>query len=228
MTLSILVVDDHPTFRRGMCSLIRDFHFDKEVYEAANGLEALKVLSQNSIDLIFLDLEMPEMSGQSFLTKLKEVYKDKAPKVVILSSIADPLTVMYCSNWGVSGYLPKSSNFEGFSKVFELLKEDEQYFAPEIRQVLYEQNNQLADHFPKEVELTKMEQTILVEMCHQLSIKEMAEKLYISENTVKRHRFNMYHKIGTKNMLGAVIFGLNKGYISMEEMTRILAEARDK
>jgi DNA-binding NarL/FixJ family response regulator len=223
---SILIVDDHPTFRRGLVGLLEDFSFSKELHEAKSGVDALNVLRTVEIDLIFLDLEMPEMSGLEFLNQLKHLELKTMPKVVILSSICDPITVMYCANWGVSGYLPKTSHFSDFQQVFSLLREGEQYFDPKIRQILLSQKSTIADNFPANAELTQMEQTILTKMCLQLSIKEMAETLYISENTVKRHRYNMYHKIGTKNMLGAVIFGLGKGYISMDEMTRILGVIR--
>ena len=108
MALKILIVDDSITVRAVLQKALRITNLDiAEILEAANGLEAMKVLAEQDVDIVFTDLVMPEMDGEQFVAKLnRDGLTDKLP-VVVISSAGGSLRVERLRQLGVRGFVHK-------------------------------------------------------------------------------------------------------------------------
>ncbi|MCE2997905.1 MAG: response regulator transcription factor [Cyclobacteriaceae bacterium] len=102
---ALLIVDDHPIFRRSLVRLISLFDRNFKFFEAGNGLEALKIIEKTKIDLIILDIQMPKMNG---IDCLKEA-KIQAPntKVIVLTQFDEPSLIVLLAQLGAEGFLLK-------------------------------------------------------------------------------------------------------------------------
>jgi two-component system response regulator DegU len=103
--LAVMVVDDHKLFRTALRALIGKAKISAVVFEAENGREALEMLQKKSVDIILLDIQMPDMNGVDFLKALKK--KETRPKVIMLSQFREKSLIVHCFQLGANGYLSK-------------------------------------------------------------------------------------------------------------------------
>lgn len=214
-----LVVDDHPLFRNGFKNLLHTFSFIETVFEAGNGEEALVCIEKNEIDFVFLDVDMPIMDGVKFL---KHIYHNKTIeqlKVITVSSHDFRSLVLQCYELGVSGYINKTASLLELKTLFNNLTNDELYFSKDIRQLIFRnlgaknliEINDREILTPKEIEVLKM-------LANSFSIKEIADKLFVSESTVKTHRASIYKKTNSVNAVAAAVYALKCQLVNIRDL----------
>ena len=205
--INILIADDHQMFREGMVSLVNNIEGFQIVGEASTGQESLDLVAEFEVDIILMDYNMPNLTGLEALIKLRK--QGNNVKVIMLTMHNKREIIQEVLKAGADGYLLKDSSREQLIEAIKEVNKGESYFVDDVK-------NSLIDSYrtpfeDKVVRLTPREKDILKLIVEELTTHEIAEKLFISTNTVETHRKNLMSKTGAKNGVGLVKFALNNG-----------------
>lgn len=211
--LKILVTDDHTLFRKGTMMLLETFHEIERIDEAKNGKEAIQKLGEDDFDLILLDLEMPVMDGWE--TSRKIIQKFPKTKIIMISMHDSLQIISDLIEIGVHSYLLKNADPEEVHKAIVSVINNDFYYNQLVSKALHKkiqrdgiqksnvQNK--ADVSPREIEILQL-------ICQELTMKEIGEKLFLSEQTIQTHRKNLMRKTQAKNAVGLVKFAFQNGF----------------
>ena len=214
--ISLLIADDHEIFRVGLLALLKDIKSLGQVIEAENGKQVLDLLERVHIDVVFLDINMPELNGFDVVKLAKERYPDV--KIVVLSGHADKENIIKMLHAGASGYLSKDADKSELVAAIGKVMEGKSYFSGDV-------SNEIIEYFqsgsamPKAeggsgtTDLTPREEEILTLIAREKTNPEIAKELYISVNTVITHRRNILAKLEVKNTAGLVRYAAQNGLI---------------
>lgn len=216
--INVLIVDDHEVFRQGFKSLITVLPAVNQILEAEHGEQALKVLGNNDVDIVFLDLQMSVMGGLELMKRLKQNNTFHQQKIIVFSADDSKSTVMECYHFGVAGFISKCISVKELTALLSNLHENEKYFNQKTLRIIVKEEAKKELGIAPSYQLTEQEIKILKLLCQAKSIKEMSEDLFVSENTVKKHRTHLYKKIGAVNAIAAIGFALKHGYISVKDL----------
>ncbi len=208
MSLNLLLVDDHAIVTDGLRSLLStDSRFDIKG-EARNGKEALEMLSYLKVDLVLMDIDMPQMNGIEALKVIRKEYDQV--RVIILTMHDEKAMIKLLLDAGADGYLLKNSPKEDLIKAIEAVMAGQQHLSEEVNSVLLSsdkpQSGALSQLTEREVEIVKL-------IAEGLSNKEIGEKLFISHRTVDTHRTNLMQKLGVHNIAGLVRLAIQEGLV---------------
>lgn len=220
--LKVLILDDHPIFRQGLLKLLEGLPFIDTIHETGSPKIALDKIFEQKIDVLLLDLQMPEMEGTAFLDELNTKVNTHNPKRIIISVLEDKPTLTACYKRGIHGYIPKSTSKAEVTKLFTRLIEDELYFTKKVSDFLFNEalkpvNKSLGE---RERNLSDTEIKIAILNCFQYNISEMADILCLAVGTIKTHRHNIYKKTKTSNMVGLGFYALEEGYITQKDLQK--------
>jgi DNA-binding NarL/FixJ family response regulator len=210
--LSVALVDDHVLFRNGFKMLLENLASIKVVAEGCNGQELLDVLSNQSVDLVFLDIAMPVMDG--CVAAQKAILLQPDIKIIILSMYGDESYYSRLFDIGVKGFLLKSSDFSEVTMAINSVAEGGSYISQELMANMV--HNMRSGSQKKKnvaVDLSDREVEILIEVCNGLSAAEIADKYFISKRTVEKHRANILLKTNCKNTASLVMYAINNHLI---------------
>ena len=205
----VLVADDHPLYRSALGGLVGDAFDDVEVLECENVASVLLYLQDEVIDLVLLDLSMPDADGLDGLRRLRSA--SPATPVIICSALDEPRLVREAFSLGVSGYLPKSSGAAVTKHALQLVRSGGVYVPSEA---LLETAAPGAAEPPAEADaqegsgiaaLTPRQQAVLALLEQGMSNKSIARELDIGEITVKAHVSAILRKLGVDNRVQAVV-----------------------
>lgn len=218
--MKILIADDHPIVRYGFSELLKSFAIIQEVDEAENGAQVLEKLKTSFFDCVFLDLNMPVKTGFEVLEELQN-YDGLKPKIIVFSLLNQKYPILKAYHMGIDGYISKNSSRAELEKLLSQLKAGDQYFSKDIYQVLLkeiqkEQNQLHEDQY--EASLSLIEQKVVKALCRQKNNQEIAESLFLSPNTIKRHRQRIKEKIGAKNVVGFIHYALKHGIVTLNDL----------
>lgn len=212
--LRIAIVDDHTLFRKSLKLLISSFKNMEVVSEASNGIELLEKLKTVTVDILLLDLQMPEMDGFETCDKINELYPNI--KILILTLINEEDTIRKMMNTSVNGYLTKNTNPYELEKAIWELEDNGFYFEKSLTDVIKNiLKNQPKTEVPNSI--TEREMEIIQLTLKELSGKEIADKLGISLKTVEVHKRNMMEKTHAKNFIGVITYCLLNELISLND-----------
>jgi DNA-binding NarL/FixJ family response regulator len=215
-SLSLLVVDDHPAFRLGLTRVLKEIPVVKSVDHAGNGHEALQLIQRKQYHIVFLDLEMPVMNGLEMLAELNRLSLPQPPRVVVVSHSVHGPKILQVYEMNIHGYLLKNTSLPELNRAILLVADGEEYFSPEVSSHLVRHYRQLRDTGEKgNTMLSRQEKKVLQYICAQLSNPEIAEKMFLAEKTVKRHRYNIKEKIGARNTVGMVLYAVKNGIVEI-------------
>lgn len=214
MKKNVIIVDDHPFILSGLSSLIRQIEGLNVIGNASNGKEALTLVKENDIDIVFTDIEMPVMDGNELIDALNEKHPDV--KIIVITMHSHPWMVKKLLRKNITAIMSKSAGEEDLKKALDNLNNKEVYIDTNIKDVIIEAltNEKKTVNQPVAF-LTKREKQVLQLIFEGYSTREISEKLKKSSNTIETHRKNMYVKCNVKNIAGLIKFGLDKGYIDM-------------
>ena len=211
--MKILVVDDHVLIRSALRDVLKEVKGDATVLEASSCSQAMKVIAEHpDLELILLDLNLPDRDGFSMLTELGERYP--AIPVVVLSAQQDRDSVNRALDLGALGFITKSGQLEVMVKALELVFAGGVYIPPEIRardQPLARQpdDKQPAANRPSvspaDLGLTDRQVDVLSLMMQGKSNKAICRELNLAEPTVKNHVTAILKALKVSNRTEAVI-----------------------
>jgi DNA-binding NarL/FixJ family response regulator len=213
--IKIAIVDDHKLFRDGMASLLSDFEELSIMLIASNGVEFFKELikKKRAIDIVLLDVEMPEMDGFEVLKRLKLSNPEIKPLIVTMHN-EDEL-IYRLVELGAKGLLQKSADIEEVVDAIHSLYANELYFNDEISQRVIKKLVK-KEHI-KKVSINKVlserELDVIKLICQEYTTKEIAILLSISERTVDAHKKHIFDKTKAKNAVGIVMYAIRAGII---------------
>lgn len=209
---NILVVDDHQLVIDGLKSMLASEKNYIVKDEALNGQQALEMITAkpDAYQLVITDITMPLMSG----IELCKIIKEKFPniKVLILSMHNSITIVKDALNAEADGYMLKNTGQEEFIKAIERVLGDGTYFSQDILPIIL-------NLFQKEKKetlrntLTQREKEVLELIVQEYTSKEIADKLFISKQTVDTHRINIMQKTDCKTLVGLIKYAIQSGYI---------------
>lgn len=195
--LRILIADDHPIFRRGLCEVIEGDTSLRIVREAADGAEALRLIGETSPDVAVLDINMPRMSGLQVARSLWEA--KSAVRVILLTMHEEEDFFNEAMNLGVAGYVLKENAAADVINAVHCAASGKLFVSPSLAGLLVrrgERSAALKREKPGIELLTPTERRILKLVAEDNTTKQIAGVLGVSVRTVDTHRQNMSHKLG--------------------------------
>ena len=213
MAVRVMIADDHSMIREGLKQLL-ELEGDFEVIEeACDGVECLEKLSKITPDILLLDINMPNMNGLEVLQKMKD--KHMRVKVLVLTVHNEVEYLLKAVDIGINGYLLKDSESAELKKAILTVVNGEDYIQPSLIPLL---NAKMIDRNKDNVKiesLTRREMDVLKLLAVGMYNKEVAEKLSISERTVKNHVSNIFKKIGVTDRTQAAVFAIRNNLITI-------------
>ena len=198
----ILIIDDHPLMRRGIRQLIELDAGFKVVGEASNGLEGIRLAQRLEPDLIILDLNMKGLSGLETLQQLRQ--KGVTARIAILTVSDAKSDIFAVVEAGADGYLLKDSEPDLLLQQIQQIAYGKNVYSSEVQQLLQQQKLS-----PEPLlSLTERESAVLELVAKGMSNKQIAEVLFISEETVKVHIRNMLRKLNVNSRVAATVLYL--------------------
>jgi len=208
--IKIFIVDDHNLFRSGLKFILSQFNNLEVIGEASNGKEFLVFLENLSDlpDIILLDINMPIMNG----IEATKIALKKFPnlKIIVLSMYGETEYYNTMIDLGVKGFILKDCENKDLIDAIERVNNGGTYFSQEILLSLIQERKS-----NEKIKLTKREKEILELICKGYSNNEIAEKLFISQRTVERHRANLLEKTNSKNSISLVVFALKNKLVDL-------------
>ncbi|KAF2343102.1 response regulator transcription factor [Flavobacterium tistrianum] len=209
--IKLLIADDHTMFLQGIISLLEQEQNITIVGKAINGIEALEIVKKEDIDFIILDISMPEMDG----IELSKILKKNHPttKILIVSTHSNVMIISRLIRIGVNGYLLKNAEKEDLLKAINTIASGENYFAEELEEKHFINSTKIEKQISNLTELSSREKEILILIAQEYNTAEIAEKTFISLNTVNTHRRNLLSKLNAKNTAGLVKYAVENGLV---------------
>jgi two-component system, NarL family, nitrate/nitrite response regulator NarL len=213
-SMKLLVVDDHPVLRGGLCALLLQIEKDVILLQAGSAEEGLSLVAQNpDLDIVILDIAMPGMDGLQAIAEFGRLRPDLP--VIVLSSSESPKDVRQALAQGALGYIPKSANQHTLLAAVRLVMNGDLYVPPLI---LDEADSARLPHFRSRESggkpvLTDRQVVVLRSLSEGRSNKEIAFKLGLSEKTVKAHITAVFKILNVVNRTQAAAAGRENGLI---------------
>ncbi|MBX5446718.1 response regulator transcription factor [Sphaerobacter sp.] len=215
--MRVIIADDHALFRDGLRSLL-EARGVEVVAEARNGREAVEQARRLRPDIVLMDLTMPVMGGleatRLISAELPEV------NVVVLTASEDDADLFEAVKSGAEGFLPKNLEAEQFFDLLQGVTEGQPALTPGLaRKVLNEFARPAAPRPERTAEeLTEREREVLELLVQGVtSNKELADRLFVSENTVKYHLRNILNKLHLQNRAQVIAYALRHGLVEPPE-----------
>lgn len=204
-TLTVLIADDHPLFRKGMRSLLQSMPDIELVGEAQNGNEAVALALEKQPDLVLMDLQMPDGHG---LAATRQISKASPHiRILVVTLFEDDESIFAALRAGAHGYILKDAGEEEMVRAIRAVGEGEAIFSPAIATRLMDYFAATRREVPQELfpELTDREREILTLIARGQSNADIAEELVIAVKTVRNHVSNIYNKLQVADRAQAAI-----------------------
>jgi NarL family two-component system response regulator LiaR len=197
--IRVLVVDDHNMVRKGLIILLENFDDFEVVGDAGDGQTGVMLAQRYKPDIVLMDMSMPGMDGVNATQLIRESCPDT--QVIALTSFSDDATIQNALKAGAISYLMKNVSVDELAQAVRKAYQGKSTLAPEATQALIS-----ATRRPPEIghDLSEREREVLAWLVEGLNNREIAERLMISNSTVKNHLSNIFSKMGTTSRTQAV------------------------
>ena len=212
--IRIVIADDHPIFRDGLRKLLMLEEDFRVVAEARDGKEVLEVLEEHQPDILLLDLKMPGLDGLTALQKLQN--SRTKTKVIVLTASEDKNQFVQAMKFGTCGIVLKQTATELLIKSIRKVHAGEIWLDSHTTAAVMRQFSSPMEPSPlgsrdrDRSPLSQREREIVVLVAQGFKNKEMAEKMFISEQTVKNHLHNIFDKLRVSDRLELALYAIHK------------------
>ncbi len=204
---NVVLADDHAMFREGVRKIIERIADVRITGEVNDGLELLELLKQTTPDLVILDLSMPNLRGLEAIREVKNLYPQV--KILVLTMHRKKEFIRQALADGADGFLLKEDPGGELIRAVQTVQKGEKYLSPLLSGAVMSLN--LAEE--KRDHLTMREREVLKLLAEGKRAQEIADVLFISVNTVRRHRYNIMEKLNLKTMADLVKYAISQNYI---------------
>ncbi len=212
--IRVLVVDDHTIVRDGVCALLALAGDIEVIGEAANGREALDMVSQLAPSIVLMDIAMPILGGLEATRRICREYP--GTRVLVLTQYDDKEYVFPLIEAGASGFVSKTAASSDLAQAIRSISQGESYLSPSVAKLMIEsyQHGEVkwakSDPYEK---LTDRERDVLKLVTEGYTTQEVANLLVISPKTVEGHKSSFMAKLDIHNRVDLVKYALRKGLI---------------
>jgi DNA-binding NarL/FixJ family response regulator len=209
--IRIAIADDHTIFRDGLRRLLTLEHDFEIVAEAQDGTEVMDILRDKEPDILLLDLKMPGLDGLSLLQRI-QTQKIKT-KIIVLTASDDESEYVQAMRYGTSGIVLKQTATELLLKSIRKVYEGEIWLDSKTTAAVMRQFASPSDPGPRERDkprLSNREREIVALVAQGFKNKEIAERMFISEQTVKNHLHNIFDKLGVSDRLELALYAIHR------------------
>ena len=207
--IKIALVDDHTLFRNGLRGLIDGKRNCRVVAEASDGTNFLENEEAMSADVVFMDIAMPQLSGDK--ATMMALERNPNLKIICLSMFGDEKYYSMMIEAGAKGFLLKDSPVEEVFSAIESVMADEEYICSEVMQAF----SRAMQRKEENDILSEREIDVLLGICRGLSTQEIADKLFLSKRTVDTHRANILEKTGSNNTASLVVYAIKHNLVEI-------------
>jgi two-component system, NarL family, response regulator DegU len=204
----VYIADDHTLFRKAMVNLLQTFDGVSEVKDAENGKELLTLIKYEVPDVAIVDLQMPVMDGAETCENIIDKYPNV--KIIILTMHDSDKYVLHMMEMGVHAFLLKNTEPDELEKALHSVVEKDFYHNEWVVSIMRKNVRSQRPNFSND-ELTDREKQIVQLVCRELSSKQIADKLSVSERTIENHRATIMKKLSVKNTIGLVHYAYQSG-----------------
>jgi DNA-binding NarL/FixJ family response regulator len=189
-----------------MVRLLKTFNRIGEVYEAANGQECIELVRNKIPQVVLLDLDMPVMNGSECAEQLLKKFPDV--KIIVLTSHDSEKYMLYMLELGVNSFLLKNTDPDELEKAIYAVADNDFYhnelLNSVIRKSLKDKLISARPNFNTEHSISEREREILKMICDEISLKDIASRLAVSEKTIQTHKLNIQNKLNVRSTVGLV------------------------
>lgn len=213
--INLILVDDHDIFTRGLKLLLEEEEDIGVAAVAATGRELLELICTAPFDVLLVDVQLPDIEPEVLIREIRAVRPDA--KLIYLTMMRGTRFIHRLMKNQIQGYILKNAPAKELVEAIRTVHNGGTWFSPEI-DITHDDGEEVKQTIivgENKIEqiLSRREVEIVQWICKEYSNKEIAEKLFISVNTVDAHRKNIYLKLGVNNMAGVVKFALQHGLI---------------
>ena len=216
---NVLIVEDHALTAFALKTSLNCMDFIEEIFEASNAQEAYEQLNNNEIDLILMDLGLPEINGVEAINKIRET--NSSVKIIVLTSHCDKEEVLSCLEAGISAYCTKDIKPDKLCDVIKDVLSGSMFFDSGVSKFVMEstskkQNEEVFDNISVKdcYNLTQQEKRVLILLSGGHNNQQIAKKLSISINTTKVHVCSILQKMGVEDRTQAAIKAIRENLIN--------------
>jgi NarL family two-component system response regulator LiaR len=213
-TIRILIADDHAVVRQGLLALIQTEEGMEVVGEAGDGAQAVELAATLRPDVILLDLVMPRMDGIEAIRGIRR--NDPEARILVLTSFSEDEKVLTAIEVGAVGCLLKDATPDELLRAVRDVHQGRSALNPAIARKVIQRMRKTDARKPVE-ELTSREIEVLRCIARGLSNREIGNRLFISEPTVRTHVSSILMKLELPNRTQAALFAVREGLVSLEE-----------
>ncbi|MFO1326843.1 MAG: response regulator transcription factor [Rubrivivax sp.] len=207
--IRVLICDDHQIVRQGIQQMLADAGNLALAGEAANGPDAIARVRAGGIDVVLLDIAMPQRDGLDVLRQLKGEFP-KLP-VLMLSTYPDRQYAVRCLKLGAAGYLNKSADSEQMAEAIRHVAAGRLFITPHVaEQLAGAVGAGRADDAPLHERLSHREYQVFRLLAEGRSVGEIAEQLVLAPNTVSTYRARVLEKTGTRNDVELALYAMRQ------------------
>lgn len=206
-----LIADDHVMFIDGLKVLLKQDEKIEVIAEALNGIEAYDIIENQQIDLLITDVSMPEMSGIELVKRVKQNFPQV--KILVVTMYNDREIVSEILMAEADGYVLKNADRKEFLRAINKIADNGTYFQNEVLSIMLEKVKKEKAHGDELKIITERETEILKLIMQEYSSEQIAEKLFISKNTVDTHRKNILEKTQIKTLVGLCKFAFRNNLV---------------
>jgi len=204
--IRVMLVDDHPAFRKGMAALIGSEPDLRVVAETGDGGKALEIYQQSRPDVVLMDLRLPGMGGVEAIIAIRREFPDA--RVIVLTTFDTDEDIFRAIQSGAKSYLLKDTPEDELAKTIRAVHAGKQTLPGKVAERLAARQ-QRAD-------LSQRETEVLSLLTKGRSNKEISSKLFITEDTVKAHLKTLFIKLNVKDRTEAAINAVRQGIVHLE------------
>jgi len=207
-----MLADDHKMLREGLRRSMVERGFDV-VGEARDGAEAVELANALRPDVILMDVSMPEIDGVEATRQIRERQPDV--RIVMLTMHADQDVLADAIRAGANGYLVKDCSTDEIASAIETVAGGETALSPRLAASMLAEVRRQEDQAEQTRVITKREEEVLQHIADGCSTPEVAERLYISQKTVKNHLASIYQKLDARDRTQAVLQAVRMGIVTL-------------
>ena len=211
MTIRVAIADDHSLVRQGLRRYLETAEGIEVVGEAANGVELLELVDEASPEIALVDIRMPEMDGLEAARQIRDKHPDIG--IIMLTAYDDRQFVVEAVRSGARGYVLKARDAEHLIQTVRLVASGNMVIDPQLVVALAEELSDSKERDRKADSLTAREIEVLQLLAFGHTNRDIAEKLFISPDTVKTHLEHIFEKLGASDRTAAVAEALRRRLI---------------